>query len=1071
MAGSIRNLMVRLGVEVDDRGAKKFGSSMDRLTGQAKSFGIAMGLAFGASTVIDFARDSIRAASDLSESMSKTNVVFGSSSKAVTDFSRNAATAMGQSQQTALEATATFGNLFVSMKIGQPAAAGMSMKMVQLASDLASFNNVKPEEALLALRSGLVGETEPLRKFGINLNESTLKAEAMRLGLGKIGPTLTPLQKAQASYSLILQQSKTAQGDFARTSGGLANQQRILNAQFMDAKAAIGEALLPAALALTKWATGSFIPALKSSVQWAKENSGTIKTLAIAVGVLVGAYALIKGTMLAVNGIMIVSKGVMLAWAAATKIAQMISTGFGSKISALSGIWDSVRLKTMYATEAVSKAGGPMKALNSSIGGMSGAASKAKGALSSVGGMLASGGPWGIAIGAAIAAVGWFATRNDEAEARVSALSDAIKEDSGVLGTNTRAKIASTLQTQGMLDAANKLGLSSKVVTDAVLGEGNAMKIVDARLNSLATATVVYGGRAGQGTTATKQLTGAADELFNMIHGGNSELTEAQRKQKQLNDALGITTTTGKDATKTIGGLGDEAVTTAGGVGKLNDKLSKFNSLTGDADQAGIDFRNTIDDMTSAFKKNGLAIDKRTGSFNLNTRKGRDNNSMLIDAIRKAGDHADKVFKETNSVKLANKTFDAEIKMIRGVITKHGESSRSVQKLIDKYVDAKNKINSATNGIKNKTVRIEVKAGGTLIGYHVQGGTLLKASGGVLPGYSPGRDVHMFQSPTGGTLGLSGGEAVMRPEWTRAVGEQNVNLMNAAAQTGGPNAVRRMLAGGVGRYGLGGEGAYFAQGGIISKGSVTGVSSVQNMATKASALYSMWAKNIGTSLSKALSKLLGVGGPKVQKALAWAKSQSGKPYIWGGVGPRGYDCSGFMSAITNVIHGKSPYSRLFSTHSFGSSGPSGFVKNLQSGFKVGVTNAGVGHMAGTLGKTNVESNGSQGVHYGSGARGWNNGLFGSHYGLKMSRGGVLQPFTMDNGGILTPGSSAVNGTREPEAVFTRKQWDGQGRGGGDTYNITVLATPGTDKAALGKEVYELLKEYKRRSKNGGSLDL
>lgn len=1068
---SIRNLMIRLGVEMDDRGTKKLGGSLDRLTGQAKSFGVAMGLAFGASTVVDFARDSIKAASDLGESMSKTNVVFGKSAKSVVDFSRNAATSMGQSNQQALEATATFGNLFVSMRIGQPQAAGMSMKMVQLASDMASFNNVSPEETLVALRAGLVGETEPLRRFGVNINDASLKAEAMRLGLGKIGPTLTASQRAQASYSLILKQSKTAQGDFARTSGGLANQQRILAAQFIDTKAAIGEALLPVALALVKWFNSAFIPGLKSAVQWSKENAGTIKVLAISVGVLVTALIGIKAVTLAIAAQMALVKGATLAWAAATRIAALASGGFSRTTAAMSSGMDTLRLRTMMAGDAIRTAGGPVSALKNSLGGVSGVVSKAKGALTGMMGML--GGPWGIALIAAGAVLAIFMNRNAASEERVRGLTDAIKEDSGVLGVNTRAKVANSLETQGLLADAQRLGISLSTMTDAAMGEKNALAQVTAKLDASDRATDSLGKTTGFFIGTHNGLIETTDRLRNGLGATNTELNDARSSVKRVDGALGTTNTTGQGTVKMIDELGKTAVGSATDLDKLNNRVSKFNSLTGDADSAGIEFRNTIDDMTAAFKKNGLQIDHRTGSFNLNTRKGRDNNAMLIEAIRRAGDHADKVFKQTNSVKAANKTFDAEIRVIREVIAKHGQSRNSINALISKYVEAKNRINGATNAIKNRTVRIEVKAGGTLIGYHVQGGTLLKASGGVLPGYTPGQDPHMFYSPTGGTLGLSGGEAVMRPEWTRAVGKQNVDKMNSAARTGGVGGVKRVLASGLGRYNMGGEGAFFAGGGIISKGSVSGVSSVQNMAHKANTLYGIWGKNIGASISKAMSKLLGVGGPKVQKALAWAKSQSGKPYVWGGVGPGGYDCSGFMSAITNVIHGKSPYSRLFSTRSFGAtSGPGGFRRNLNSGFKVGVTNAGVGHMAGTLGKTNVESNGSQGVHYGPGARGWNNSLFGYHYGLKMNRGGVMPPWKMDNGGLLTPGTTAVNTTREPEAVFTRKQWEnGGGARGGDTITIHVHATPGTDKAALGKEVYELLKEYKRRSKQGGSLNL
>ncbi len=122
-------------------------------------------------------------ASDLGESMNKVDVVFGKASGSVKRFSADAARSLGISQQEALAAAGTFGNLFTAMGIGEQASANMSTSLVELAGDLASFNNVDPTEALDALRSGLTGETEPLKRFGVNINEATLKAKALELGL------------------------------------------------------------------------------------------------------------------------------------------------------------------------------------------------------------------------------------------------------------------------------------------------------------------------------------------------------------------------------------------------------------------------------------------------------------------------------------------------------------------------------------------------------------------------------------------------------------------------------------------------------------------------------------------------------------------------------------------------------------------------------------------------------------------------------------------------------------------------------------------------------------------------
>lgn len=246
--------------------------------------------------------DSVDAAGDLSESINKVNVVFDTSADTIQKWSENAATALGQSRQQALEAVGTFGNLFDSMGITSEKTAEMSTSLVELASDLASFNNIDPAIALEKLRAGVVGEVEPLRTLGVNLSAVAVEAKALQAGIVDTGVDMTKLngatlklekaqaaaaealkkhgegsleyreaaqkvaeaeaqienvmkgkkpeldaaQKAQAAYMLILEQTQNAQGDFARTSEGAANGQRILAAQMTDLKATLGEGLIPA---------------------------------------------------------------------------------------------------------------------------------------------------------------------------------------------------------------------------------------------------------------------------------------------------------------------------------------------------------------------------------------------------------------------------------------------------------------------------------------------------------------------------------------------------------------------------------------------------------------------------------------------------------------------------------------------------------------------------------------------------------------------------------------------------------------------------------------------------------
>ena len=172
-------------------------------------------------------------------------MVFGDFSDEIQEFARTGPTALGLANREALAFTSTFGNLFVALGLSQQEAAELSPAIVQLGADLASFNNIDVSEALEKLRSGLVGEAEPLRSLGVNINEAVTSAKAMELGLVGMNGELSEAAKVQARYALILEQTVTAQGDFARTADGIANRQRTLRAQFEDLRATIGEALVP----------------------------------------------------------------------------------------------------------------------------------------------------------------------------------------------------------------------------------------------------------------------------------------------------------------------------------------------------------------------------------------------------------------------------------------------------------------------------------------------------------------------------------------------------------------------------------------------------------------------------------------------------------------------------------------------------------------------------------------------------------------------------------------------------------------------------------------------------------
>lgn len=223
-------------------------------------------------------------ASDLNESMSKVGVVFGDNADDIKAWAKTAAKSMGISEQAALESAGTFGNLFTAMEIGQGPAADMSTELVELASDLASFNNIDPAEALEKLRAGIVGEAEPLRTLGVNISAAATAQKALELGLVGVGEELTPAIKAQANYALILEQTSTAQGDFARTSDGMANQQRTLAATFQDTMAQLGQAFVPIIEAILPQVTAG----LQAFGAWVSGNGPAIGSVLSGVASAIG---------------------------------------------------------------------------------------------------------------------------------------------------------------------------------------------------------------------------------------------------------------------------------------------------------------------------------------------------------------------------------------------------------------------------------------------------------------------------------------------------------------------------------------------------------------------------------------------------------------------------------------------------------------------------------------------------------------------------------------------------------------------------------------------------------------
>lgn len=263
-------------------------------------------------------------ASDLNETLSKTDVIFGKQAGSVKAFASTAATSLGQSKQSALDAAATFGQVGQKAGLSGTETAKFATRFTGLASDLASFNNTKPEEAVEAIGAALRGESEPIRKYGVMLDDATLKARAMKMGLIETTTqALTPQQKALAASQEILAQTSKAQGDFARTADGPANKQRILAAQTENLSASLGQSLLPAYAAV--------LSTLSTVVAVTSQHSTATKAVLVAVAGLATAVLAASAAQRVATAVTTiwtgVTRGAAVAarvWAVAQRVLNMV---------------------------------------------------------------------------------------------------------------------------------------------------------------------------------------------------------------------------------------------------------------------------------------------------------------------------------------------------------------------------------------------------------------------------------------------------------------------------------------------------------------------------------------------------------------------------------------------------------------------------------------------------------------------------------------------------------------------------------------------------------------------------
>lgn len=238
-----------LNLNLNKKGFKKdidgLGSYAQKSIGNSfKGLGKILGVTFGVAAFGAFAKQCIEIGSNVAEVQNVVDVTFGAMSDKINQFAANAATGFGLSELAAKQYTGTMGAMLKSMGLSTDAAADMSIEIAKLAGDVASFYNLETDEAFTKIRSGISGETEPLKQLGINMSVANMEAYALSQGITKSYNAMNQADQALLRYNYLLSVTKDAQGDFARTSDSWANQIKILKLQWQSFMSTLGQVFI-----------------------------------------------------------------------------------------------------------------------------------------------------------------------------------------------------------------------------------------------------------------------------------------------------------------------------------------------------------------------------------------------------------------------------------------------------------------------------------------------------------------------------------------------------------------------------------------------------------------------------------------------------------------------------------------------------------------------------------------------------------------------------------------------------------------------------------------------------------
>lgn len=260
------------------------------LSGKLTSVGKTMSMTLTA-PILAAGAASFKLGADFEQALGKMNVVFEESSRNIEEWAKNSLRDFGLARSTAITLATDFGALFKGMGISIKETEEWSTTLAERTMDLANFYNVTVEETTTALNAIVTGQTEPLRKFGINMTQAALQEYAYSQHIRKRVSDMTEAEKVQLRYNFVIEKTNIAVGTTARESGSATGQINKFKESIKELGISFSEQILPIITPVIEW--------LNNVIEkFSNLSDGTKKFIVIAGGLVatVGPVLLILGS-------------------------------------------------------------------------------------------------------------------------------------------------------------------------------------------------------------------------------------------------------------------------------------------------------------------------------------------------------------------------------------------------------------------------------------------------------------------------------------------------------------------------------------------------------------------------------------------------------------------------------------------------------------------------------------------------------------------------------------------------------------------------------------------------------